>query len=327
MSGQYGERFTENGELLGNVREVSGRYAGELSFEAVSFGAEQALAMQTAAVALALRSAIADVQVAVEAVDEKVSDIQKKVRAREVGEIVGTYRFLKRVVDSTRERGQLLEADWDQVTGSRRDLEIALESLRAYITESINDIKTEDSLPKRESAIKRIASNKGVAGSLHLILIAEQALHLLEYLRLERVRTTNPDQLPSALADAKRSLSEQRALDNTLVQAAVVRIEAAKQVEPLEIHRFFSIPALQKTPDQAFDVLESFANASRSELPEINRMVRRPEFSEARAEVKRNALIARDGVVDGSKAIGQAVSHGAKQVSVSVREKVRRKSE
>lgn len=159
---QYGEQLTDGGALRGFVRGDAGRFAGDLSFEAVSFGAEQALAMQTAAVALALRSAIADVQAAVEAVDEKVSDIQKKVRAREVGEVVGTYRFLKRVVDSTRERGQLLEADWDQVAGARRDLEIALESLRAYVTESINDINADDSLPKRESAIKRITSNKGL---------------------------------------------------------------------------------------------------------------------------------------------------------------------
>ncbi len=324
---EHGAQLTDGGALRGFVRGDAGRFAGDLSFEAVSFGAEQALAMQTAAVALALRSAIADVQAAVEAVDEKVCDIQKKVRAREVGEIVGTYRFLKRVVDSTRERGQLLEADWDQVAGARRDLEIAFESLRAYVTESINDIEAEDSLPKRESAIKRIVSNKGVAGSLRLILVAEQALHLLEYLRLERVRTTDPDQVPSALADAKRSLSAQRELDATLVQTAIAKIEAAKQVEPLEIHRVFSIPQLEKASARALDVMESFANASRSDLPEFDRMVRRPELSEARAEVKRHAVNARDGVVDGSKAIGQAVSHGAKQVSDSVREKVRRKAE
>lgn len=324
---QYGEQLTDGGALRGFVRGDAGRFAGDLSFEAVSFGAEQALAMQTAAVALALRSAIADVQAAVEAVDEKVSDIQKKVRAREVGEVVGTYRFLKRVVDSTRERGQLLEADWDQVAGARRDLEIALESLRAYVTESINDINADDSLPKRESAIKRITSNKGVAGSLRLILIAEQSLHLLEYLRLERVRTTDPDQVPSALADAKRSLNAQRELDATLVHTAIASIEAAKQVDPLEIHRIFSIPQLEKASVKAFDALASFASASRSDLPEFDRLVRRPEVAEARAEVKRHAVYARDGVVDGSKALGQAVSQGAKQVSESVREKVRRKSD
>jgi len=324
---QYGEQLTDGGALRGFVRGDAGRFAGDLSFEAVSFGAEQALAVQTAAVALALRSAIADVQAAVEAVDEKVSDIQKKVRAREVGEVVGTYRFLQRVVDSTRERGQLLEADWDQVAGARRDLEIALESLRAYVTESINDIDAEDSLPKREAAIKRITSNRGVAGSLRLILVAEQALHLLEYLRLERVRTTDPDQVPSALADAKRSLAVQRELDATLVQSAIARIEAAKQVDPLEIHRILSIPQIEKTSAKAFDAMESFARASRSDLPEFDRMVHRPEFSEARAEVKRHAVIARDGAVDGSKALGQAVSRGAEQAFDSVRERVRRKSD
>lgn len=193
--------------------------------------------------------------------------------------------------------------------------------------ESINDIDADDSLPKREAAIKRITSNKGVAGSLRLILVAEQALHLLEYLRLERVRTTDPDQVPSALADAKKSLTAQRELDATLVQTAIARIEAAKHVDPLEIHRVFSIPQLEKAAVEAFDALESFASASRSDLPEFDRLVRRPEFAEARAEVKRHAVNARDGVVDGSKALGQAVSHGAKQVSESVREKVRRKSD
>ena len=324
---ELGYDFGPDKLLKGMARRENGRVAKELSFESVSMGAEQALAMQTAAVALALRSAIADVQAAVEAVDEKVSDIQKKVRAREVGEVIGTYRFLQRVVESTRQRGQLLEADWDQVAGARRDLEIALESLRAYVTESINEIDAEDSLPKREAAIKRITSNKGAAGSLRLILVAEQALHLLEYLRLERVRTTDPHQVPSALADAKHSLATQRELDATLVESAIAHIEAAKQVEPLEIHRVFSIPQLEKASARAFDAFESFANASRADLPEFDRMVHRPEFAETRAEVKRHAVNARDGVVDGSKALGQAVSRGAKQASGSVRERVRRKSD
>lgn len=324
---ELGYDFGANKVVKGMARHGNGRTAKELAFEGLSMGAGQALAMQTAAVAFALRSAIADVQAAVEAVDEKVSDVQKKVRAREVGEVIGTYRFLQRVVESTRQRGQLLEADWDQVAGARRDLEIALEALRAFVTELINEIDAEDSLPKREVAIKRITSNKGAAGSLHLILVAEQALHLLEYLRLERVRSTDPDQVPSALADAKRSLAAQRELDATLVQSAIAHIEAAKQVDPLEIYRVFSIPQLEKASKRAFDAFESFANASRTDLPEFDRLVRRPELAETRAEVKRHAVNARDGVVDGSKALGQTVSRGAKQASDSMRARVRRKSD
>lgn len=324
---ENGAQLTDGGALRGFVRGEKGRFAGDLSFDAVSFGAEQALAMQTAAVALALRSAIADVQAAVEAVDQKVSDIQKKLRAREVGEIVGTYRFLQRIVDSTRARGRLLEADWDQVSGARRDLEIALETLRSYVTESINEIDEEASLPKREEAIKRLTSSKGVAGSLRLILVAEQALHLLEYLRLERVRTTDPDEVPAALADAKQSLADQRELDATLVNHALARIEAAKKIDPLEIHRLITIPQLQKSSAKAYDVLEGFATASRADLPDLDREVRRPEFAQARAEVKRHALTARDGLLDTSKSFGSAASRRARSATELAREKVRRKNE
>jgi hypothetical protein len=319
---EFGAQLDGSGALRGFVRGGDGgKFAAELTFEAASFSAEQALAMQTAAVSLALRSAIADVQAAVEAVDQKVSDIQKHVRAREVGEVVGTYRYLQQVVDSTRARGRLLEADWDQVAGTRRDLETALESLRAYVTDSINDIDGDDPLPKRETVIRRIASPKGVAGSLRLIVIAEQALCFLEYLRLERIRMTDPDHMSSALYDARRTLAVQCERDAALVRAAIERIEAAKRIDPLEVHRVFSIPDMREASAKALDVLESFANASRAELPELDRSVRRPPLSETRAEVKRQAISAKDGVVDASRALGRATTRGAKQVSEAVREK------
>jgi hypothetical protein len=279
--------------------------AAHLSFETVSLGAERALAMQTAAVSLTLRSAIADVQAAVEAVDQKVSDVQKRVRAREVGEVVGTYRHLQQIVDSTRDRGHLLDADWDQVSGAGRDLTVALERLRAYVTESINDIDADGPLPKREKAISKIASPQDVAGSLRLILIAEQALHLLEYLRLERVRVTDTEHVESALADAKRALASQRELDAQLGLAASERIEAAKRIDPLEILRVFSIPDMQKASGRALDELASFATASRAELSDLDRQVRRPQLSEARNEVKRHAINARNDAVAASRSVAQ----------------------
>ena len=318
---EFGAQLDGSGAVRAYVRGDGGKFAGQLTFETVSFGAEQALAMQTAAVSLALRSAIADVQAAVEAVDQKVSDIQKRVRARQVGEVVGTYRYLRQVVESTRTRGQLLEADWDQVAATRRDLEIALESLRAYAADSINDVDGDDPLPKRETAIRRIASPKGVAGSLRLIVIAEQALCFLEYLRLERIRITDPDHLSSALADARRALTVQCERDAALVRTAVQRIEAAKRIDPLEVHRVFSIPEMREASAKALDALEFFANASRAELPELDRSVRRPPLSETRAEVRRQAISAKEGVVDASRAVGRATSRGAKQVSEAVREK------
>lgn len=318
---EFGASRDSSGALRGFVRGGGGQFAGELTFETVSFTAEQALAMQAAAVSLALRSAIADVQAAVEAVDQKVSDIQKRVQAREVGEVVGTYRYLRRVVDSTRERGRLLEADWDQVAVTRRDLETALESLRAYVTASFNDVEASDPLPKRKEAVKQIASLKSVAGGLRLIAIAEQALCFLEYLRLERVSMTDPDHVATALADARRALAGQRERDAALVAAGVERIGAARRIDPLEVHRVFSIQKMREESARALDALESFAAASCAEWSDLDRSVRRPSLSETGAEVRRQPISAKDAVVDTSRAVGRATSRGAKHVSDAVREK------
>ena len=279
---EFGAQLDGSGALRACVRGDGGKFAGQLTFKAVSFGAEQALAMQTAAVSLALRSAIADVQAAVEAVDQKVSDIQKRVRAREVGEVVGMYLLAA---------GRGIDEDSRPTSGSRlgfrcrapeKELQIALESLRAYAADSINDVDGDDPLPKRETAIRQIASPKGVAGSLRLIVIAEQALCFLEYLRLERIRMTDPDHLPSALADARRALAVQCERDAALVRTAVQRIEAAKRIDPLEVHRVFSIPEMREASAKALDALESFANASRAELPEFDRSyVGRPSLRPA----------------------------------------------
>lgn len=316
-----GAQLDGKGAVRGYVRNEAGHFAGDLAFETVAFGAQQALAMQTAAVSLALRSAIAEVGAAVEAVDEKVSDIQKRVRAGEIGEVIGTYRFLQRLVDKTRERGHLLEPDWDQAAGTRRDLYVALEKLRAYVKESLNDIDPEASLPKREEAIKRIASPKSVAGSLQLILIADQALHLMEYLRLERIRTTHPDEVSAALEDARGSLAEQRGRNAELVRIASDKIKDAMQIDPLEVHRLLSIPSMRRTATKALDTIEWFAEASRADLPTLDREIRRPQLSETKAEVQRRAVNAKDEVVHVGRTVGRFSSDGARQISSKLRRK------
>lgn len=323
---KYGAQLTEGGSLRGYVKAAGGEFAGDLSFDSVSLGAQQALAMQTAAVSLALRSAIADVQTIVEVVDRKVSDIQKKLRAREVGEVVGTFRHLQRIVDSTRARGRLLDADWDQVSGAGMNLGVALESLRVYVRDSINDLDDEVSVAERAAAFERFANPKGAAACLQLILVAEQALYLFEYLRLERVRATDPAHVASAIADARRTLTDERERDAALVRTAAERIELVNRVGPFEIHRLLAIPRLADASAAAKEALASFAAASRSELPDMGEGTRRPAFSETRKEAKRQATIARAGVVDVSRMVGGAASQNAKKTSSAALKKVRKRS-
>jgi len=70
---RLGAQTDGTGAQRGYVRGDGGQMAGQLTFETVTLGAEQVLALRTAAVSMALRSAIADVQAAVERVEERVS--------------------------------------------------------------------------------------------------------------------------------------------------------------------------------------------------------------------------------------------------------------
>jgi hypothetical protein len=321
---EFGAQADQAGALRGYVRGEGGRIAGQLTFESVSVGAEQALALQTAAVSLALRSAIANVQAAVDQVDEKVSDIQRRVGARDIGDVVGAYRHLERTVAATTERGHLLEADWDAVAGAGLDLSRALEAMRAYVTKTTTAISPDASLPKRESAVKKLTNPDGVAGTLRLILIAEQALHLWEYLRIERVRQTDPAHVRSTLEDARRSLRTQHEMDERLLTTCVERLAQVRKIDPLEVHRLLTIPDMEKASARALDEFERFADAARSPFPELDREVRRPHLSETRAEVKRQALDAKDGVVHVTRAASQVTARSAQEASRQLRRRLGR---
>lgn len=315
---QFGVQTDSSGALRGYVRD-NGRFAGNLSFDTVSLGAEQALALQTAAVTMALRTAIANVEAAVERVEERVSDLQRRLGAKEVGDVVGAYRRLDRVVAATATRGRLLDADWDAVSGGGMELDRALESMRAYVIKIVNAIDPDARLPKREAAVEGLSDTDGVAGTLKLILVAEQALHLWEYLRLERVRQTDPDHVESAVAEARASLKSQRAHDERLVAVAVERIKSVRTIDPLEVHHLIAIPNMAEASNRALDELEAFAEAARAPVPAIGRELTRPALSETRAEAKRKALDAKDDVVEVARLTGKATAMGAKYASKRVR--------
>ncbi|MFC5729482.1 MULTISPECIES: hypothetical protein [Nocardioides] len=319
---ELGEQLDANGSLRGYLRKGS-KFAGDLKFDKVSFRPEQALALQTAAVSLALRSAIADVQKAVEVVQESVDELARRARSQEVGRVVGLYEHLEAVAASTRSHGRLLKADWDSVSGAGLELRQSLTALRAYAQTTLNTFDADARVPRRAKALGAFSDTEGVGGTLKLIAVAEKALHLWEYLRLEHVRSTDPEHVESALEDARASLRTNQDRDRELVEAATGKLKALRQISPLETHHLFSIPDLQRNAEQALDTLEEFATVSRTGRPILDRHIHRPEFAETRAEVKRHAISAKDSAADASKAVGRAAGTGAKKAATKVTEPLR----
>jgi len=300
---EFGGQFDSTGALRGYVRS-GGEFAGNLTFETVSFGAEQALALQTAAVTLALRSAIADVRKAVEEVQRGVDQIARRVEAREVGEVVGLYEYLESVVAATQTRGHLLRADWDSVSDAGRELHQSLRALRTYAHRTIASFDSRANVPTRARSVAAFADTHDLGGTLKLITIAERALHLWEYLRIEHVRVNDPDHVESALEDARTSLRTNRDRDRELIDEATRKLAALREIGPLEVHRVISIPELQRSAAAALDVLTDFATVSRTDLPDLDRTLYRPGLSDTQAELKRQAI----GVRDGAKQIAGKVT-------------------
>ncbi|MBW9208626.1 hypothetical protein KV100_03090 [Mumia sp. zg.B21] len=308
---QYGAELDNGGALRGWVKDGNA-FAGQLVFQPVSLAAEQALAIQTAAVSIALRSAIADVQKAVERVEGKVDQIKQHLDNRLRGDVIGTYRHLERVAAATNARGRLLQADWDGVAGIQNQLLRDLETLRTHVTHAAEKLTNRQRLPKREDMIRDFGARRGDVGDmLRLILVAEQALHLWEYLRLQQVAARESDQLSSAIEDARQSLRQERELDASMVETLRASLEQARVIEPLEYRHLITKNALLRDASAFDDLLREFAASARLRELEVLAELTQPRFVDARDEVGRRASEAGKAV----KVLGAAAAKGGSQAA------------
>ena len=318
---ELGKQFDENDSMYGFVRSGN-RFAGNLRFDQVNFAPEQALALQSAAVSLALRSAIADVQAAVERVEDKIEDVQRHLRAQLNGDVIGTLRHLERVATSTQQRGHLLETDWASVAGIRVDISRNLERLRDFVSRQAGDIDARTRLPKREAKLDDFLEPGGGRDQLNLILISEHSLHLWEMLRVAQVRQREPQHVESAIADARDSLAHERRRNEELVASVMSCVDDLRQVRPLEFHRVFSAREMRQTAADIHASLQDFARAARLPLPELSEALL-PTVKDARDEAQARAL----ETARGAKALGAAAARSGSLVLGRSREAVRRRAQ
>jgi hypothetical protein len=287
---EFHQKNAPGGGMYGFVMNDSGRFAGQLTFDKASLVGGQALALQTAATSMALRTAIADVQAAVERVEDRVEDVQRRLRAQQIGEIIGTHRHLERVVRATRERGVLLDADWESVAGVRVGLYRALEEMREFVRSQAADIDPRARLSKRESKLDDFLDSGGGRDVLDLILVTERSLLLFEHLRLVRIQSSQPDHLESALAEAREALAEERRLDEELVATVMAAVDELRTVAPLEIHRFMSAREMRQTATDIHVALARFSEAVRLPAPELV-LLEHPTLAAAREDLRSRATV------------------------------------
>ncbi len=222
---EHGLVQSEGGSFWGFVRG-SKRITGVLDFEKVNLGPEQMMALQTAAVGLALRAAIKEVQAAVERIEGKVDDVIDLLRSARLGNVLGTRRLLEPLVERDRSDGRISTTDWSAVAGLGADIARGIEALRAHIRSQLEEAEGGWRPGERVGAAEQLFERKGLLNeSLALLVVAEHNLGAWHELRIAHIRVNEPEHLHWTLDDAQAAIKSQYEDDQSIVDALHVVTE------------------------------------------------------------------------------------------------------
>lgn len=198
------------------VRGDDGRIARNLEWKRVSFGPEQALAMQQTATLLALRAAIKSVEEAVERVGADVTHLVALVEAERLGDALGDYRSLSALVRGLDE-GPLSSTDWSTVASLGPAIRRDLDGLRAYVLKVVAKADGGWRPGERVGEAETLLSESRLRETFEILAISEHNYASWEQLRIANVRNTEPELLESTLESAQAAVEEQRLADQELI--------------------------------------------------------------------------------------------------------------
>lgn len=248
------------------VVDSANKFRGQLQWQNVALGPSQALSLQMIAVQVALKSAIASVEAAVERVEGTVEQVLTIAEASRAGDVVGHHAALARLVADLDETGALPTADWDSVAGLGPALEVGVERLREHLKRTLKGFDTDKPIQDRAAYLQRAVENNRLGESLMLLVIAEESLYLWQRLRIARVAATEPNHLSTVTESARRMLAEHLERDGQLLVHARAELASYAAVKPLEILRWMSSSSVKRDMATLREDLDSFAVARRSQV-------------------------------------------------------------
>ncbi|WP_158726421.1 hypothetical protein [Tomitella fengzijianii] len=255
----------ENGFYRMMVRGAQGSFTGQLQWQSVALQPAQILSLQTAMVAIALRTAVQGVENAVAEVQATAESILHLVKAQSTGSVIGRHQTLRHLREFVDDSGTLSGADWDSIATSGPQLEVATASLRAHVHLVLASL--DQSLPVQDRAekLRSVLEEGTLRDTLRLIVVAEDAACLWQSLRIDRVRTSEPQHLQNTISSARETLDRHDTEDAELLRTANEVINGYAKVRPFEILRKFSGKRLTADVEALRDLFDEFAEARRAQ--------------------------------------------------------------
>lgn len=277
------------------VKAQNGQIAGQMQFTKVVFGPALANAMQANAATAALRAAIATVEDAVERVEGKVEELLGLASAERTGDVMGHRQALAHVSALLDATGMLPTTDWDSVASLGPQLVAGTEKLRAHVAAMLAALDPAGSAQERADKLSKAVDGGRVGETLQLLLVAQDSLYLWQRLRIERVRSTEPEHLAAVSESARALLRENARLDQELIQLTASRLASYATLKPLELHRKLSARKLRKNLTSLQADLTSFA---------MQRHLQIVGWEDGAAPTVRDALTeVRDRAIGGGRAV------------------------
>ena len=297
-----------NGFFRMTVVDEAGKFRQQLQWQKVPLGPTQALSLQLLAVQVALEVAIASVNESIARVEGKIEQVLVLAQASRVGDVVGHFTTLDRLVTTLDEHGALPTADWESVAGLRPTLNVTIERLREHVKRTLAGFDATRPVQDRADYLRRAIEENRLGETLHLLVVSEQSLYLWQRLRIARVQATEPQHLQMVLDDARTVLAEHFERDGELLLHARSELSHFAKMHRLDGFRWGATHNLKHDIVKLKDDLDDFAQARGSQVMGWTDH-ESPSVVDALAEVGSRAASA-GGAVAGAagKAIGAGVS-------------------
>ncbi|MGG7100888.1 hypothetical protein [Rhodococcus sp. 24CO] len=297
----------DSGFFRMTVVDEVGKFRQQLQWQKVPLGPTQALSLQLLAVQVALEVAIASVNESIARVEGKVEQVLVLAQASRVGDVVGHFTTLDRLVTTLDEHGALPTADWESVAGLRPTLSVTIERLREHVKRTLTGFDATRPVQDRADYLRRAIEENRLGESLHLLVVSEQSLYLWQRLRIARVQATEPQHLQMVLDDARTVLAEHFERDGELLLHARSELSHFAKMHRLDGFRWGATHNLKHDIVKLKDDLDDFAQARGSQVMGWTDH-ESPSVVDALAEVGSRAASA-GGAVAGAagKAIGAGV--------------------
>jgi ADP-ribosyl-[dinitrogen reductase] hydrolase len=256
---QHGAIPGGNGTFKGYVRGAEGQFAGILDWTPAKFDPAQMMTLQSAAVGLALQTAIAQVQESIERVEDKIDRLTDLVSSEHVGKVLGQHRVLVPLVERATTDQTLSVTDWSTVAALGPEVSQTIEALRSYVSKRLDRVHRKRTPTGKAEELRDLLDDGMLREAMAMLVIAEDNLRLWQQLRIVNVRLREREHLGATIESARRSLEADIEADQALVSAMGVVVGELMETRPLHGFDVVGVRRLDQAGSEVLDLMHAFA--------------------------------------------------------------------